>query len=231
MTVDPDPAAQTPGRARLSWRSAAFVVLGNLIPILGVVFLGWNAVQILLLYWCETVIIGVFTLPRILSAQAVLPTTPSEPGSGGYQIPLDTLKGRSLLAIFFVVHYGIFCLAHAFFATGMLTGFDPGWRDLWRETLTNRDVLIAVAGIAAIQIVLQVKDWWLSGLWRRSDPGTEMMRPYGRVLVMHMTVILGFWMVGGMGAPVGAVFTLCLVKAVAEILVLTRRPKPKVLPV
>jgi hypothetical protein len=30
-TIDPDPASSTPGRARLSWRSAAFVVPASLI--------------------------------------------------------------------------------------------------------------------------------------------------------------------------------------------------------
>ena len=226
MTVDPDPASSTPGRARLSWRSAAFVVLGNLIPIFGVVVLDWNAVQILLLFWCENVITGVMTLPRIVGAQALEPTRAA--GSGEIVIPTYGLGGRTLLALFFVVHYGLFCLGHGFFTSVLLADRSADWPALWSGVFAERDFRLAILGMVAVQMILLVKDWLLPRQWRRSGPREEMIRPYGRILILHMTVIVGAWVAGGAEAPTAVVLVLCLVKAVAEILALSRRPEPAV---
>ena len=60
-----------PMRTLLSGRPLILlgIVIGNLIPVGGVLFLGWDAVQILILYWVENLVIGALTLPRILAAR------------------------------------------------------------------------------------------------------------------------------------------------------------------
>ena len=212
----------TPARAGPSWRTLIFIVLGNLIPVAGVIFLGWNATQILILYWCENVVIGALTLPRILSAQVVLPTPPPERGT--IQIPLNTTLGKGCMGCFFVVHYGIFCLVHGVFAVAMVAGFmggERGWAggigSVWPETFGDGDFRLALLILVFVQLVIFVREWWLSGLWKRSDPGTEMFRPYGRIIVMHLTVLFGAGALTAIGAPASAVLTLCLVKTVIEI--------------
>ncbi len=50
----------------------SFVVLtlANLIPIAGVLWLDWAVVDILLLYWTESVIIGVINVLRMISSES-----------------------------------------------------------------------------------------------------------------------------------------------------------------
>lgn len=212
-------------RSRYSWRAALLVLLGNLIPAAGVLVWGWDAASILFLYWCENVVIGLMTLPRLLTAQGSIAETPARPGT--IRIPLGDLAGRLFLTAFFIVHYGLFCVGHALFLGVLASDFvgDPLGRAL--ALLHQRDFRIALAVAFGVQLVLLVKDWFLSGAWRRSDPGTEMTRPYRRILVLHMTVILGAWMVGFVGPSTSAVLTLCLFKAAAEILALAKCPEPK----
>lgn len=44
---------------------ALYLIPLNLVPLLGVLFLGWSAAQLFLIYWLETLIAGLFLMPRI----------------------------------------------------------------------------------------------------------------------------------------------------------------------
>ncbi|WP_262422837.1 DUF6498-containing protein [Brevundimonas denitrificans] len=72
-------------------------------------------------------------------------------------------------------------------------------------------------GVMGLQVVILIREWWSSGLWRRSTPGMEMFRPYGRIVVLHVTVLAAAWWLSGTAAPMGAVLILCLMKAVVEL--------------
>lgn len=102
--------------------SLVAIVLSNLIPVFGVAFLGWDAVQILILYWVENLVIGILTLPRILTAQAtdIRQQSPHDPFA---QAQVAGLGNRAFTGCFFVVHYGIFCLGHAVFAFMLAADF------------------------------------------------------------------------------------------------------------
>lgn len=51
----PAVASQLPGRLKLS---AGALIGSNLIPLLGVIFLGWSVYFIMILFWLENIIIG-----------------------------------------------------------------------------------------------------------------------------------------------------------------------------
>ena len=78
--------------------SAAALILANAVPIFGVLFLGWNAASILVLYWLESVVIGLLNIIKLLTA-------------GG----LNKIGGNIVLAIFFTFHYGLFTFGHGTF--------------------------------------------------------------------------------------------------------------------
>ena len=84
-----------PGRPRPAVSIIALVA-ANAIPLLGVIFLGWRVFSILLIYWMENVVVGVFNVLRILFAD------PHPP-----QPPLPRF-GRAFLVAFFCLHYGLF---------------------------------------------------------------------------------------------------------------------------
>ena len=60
--------AATLGRYR-SQASLAALLVANAIPLLGVLFFGWSLITILVLYWLENGIIGLWNIPRIALAR------------------------------------------------------------------------------------------------------------------------------------------------------------------
>ncbi len=47
--------------------SGLALIAANLLPLLGVIFLGWDAFAILLLYWAENVVIGAINVLKIIA--------------------------------------------------------------------------------------------------------------------------------------------------------------------
>lgn len=86
--------------------SSSVLVLVNLIPVAGVTWLDWDPRMVLVLYWAETGIIGVFNIMKMLY-QGV---------SGGVGIFFLSL----FLSVFFTVHYGLFMAGHGFFLFAIL---------------------------------------------------------------------------------------------------------------
>lgn len=197
------------------WTIAA-ILIGNLIPVFGVAFLGWDAAQILILYWAENIIVGVLTLPRILAAR------------GGRNQPGQPPSNPLAVGCFFSVHYGVFCIGHLVFAMMLAGDFveaDGLGGDVWSHTLYSPAFLWAVLGVAVVHLVMQIRDWWMVRAWRDAVPTLEMFRPYGRIFVLHLTVLAGAWLMLTLHAPAWTILLLCLGKAVLELVgaVLTGR--------
>jgi hypothetical protein len=75
--------------------SLALLVVANLLPLIGVLLWDWDVFLILLLFWFENVIIGLFGIARIVV-------------SGRSE---STFEGL-FLPVFFLVHYGGFMFGH-----------------------------------------------------------------------------------------------------------------------
>ena len=191
----------------------ATAVLGNLIPFFGVLFLGWDAAQILILYWVENVVLGVLTLPRLIA-------TAKSFAEGAFLVP------------FFIVHYGLFCFGHLTFALLIVADFGDEAGGLYGglfRMLREPSFLWAVAAVVALNLFAQIREWWQPGKWRTSDAKIEMFKPYGRIFVLHLTVLFGSAVVMMLGGPVAAILILCLLKALLELRLLAFSEPPVVL--
>ena len=76
------------------------LIAANLAPLFGVLFFGWDAAAIVLLYWIENLIIGAY---NVLMMILVKVKSQSEQFKKLFIIP------------FFCVHFGGFCAVHGFF--------------------------------------------------------------------------------------------------------------------
>ena len=54
---------------RLLGRALVALIVANAIPLFGVLFLGWNVWTILIVYWLENGIVGVFNVLKMLRAE------------------------------------------------------------------------------------------------------------------------------------------------------------------
>lgn len=194
------------------------IVLTNAIPAVGLLWLGWDAGQLLVLFWCESVIVGLFTLPRIVTAQGIDPPTIRKGVVMPNDVPLNPIAG----VVTFVLNYGAFCVVHGMFLNRMVLPDDDSFGfvnpvHMVERFLDRSGFAPALVVIAATQLLLLATNWFLPGTYRVSGRRTEMSRPYVRVVALHLGVMFGGWMLFSAGAPGQALLILCAVKAAMEL--------------
>ena len=172
--------------------SAVTLVLSNLVPLVGVAAFGWSLWEVMLLYWLENAVIGLYAVGRILSA------------AGGD----DALASRLGTAAFFSVHYGGFWLGHGLF---LMTTFGDGSADL-DVVGAGLVAMVASHGVSFVANYLRrEREWAVASI--------EMFKPYGRVVLLHVVILSGGWIVQGGGSPVWALALLVGLKTVLDLAV------------
>jgi hypothetical protein len=186
------------------------LIVANLIPLIGVLFFGWSVWNILIVYWLENGIVGAFNVLKMATAQG---TGQLEETTWGNRPVAETRK--SMLISFFIVHYGLFWVVHGIFVLTLpflFTG-DPG---------SESGVDPATILFAAIVLGLShaASYWWNylhGGEYLRLSAAQLMFAPYGRLLALHMTIILGAVAIGTTGAQSAAVAILVAIKIAIDL--------------
>ncbi|MGI8928618.1 MAG: DUF6498-containing protein [Candidatus Limnocylindrales bacterium] len=183
--------------------SIAFLVLANLVPLAGVLFLGWDVGTILVSYWLENGIVGILNVPRMaLAARAAGPAAVR-------QLPVRTL--------FFAFHYGIFWLVHGVFVLVLAGVVAVGVLDPVGFALTDPAILIVAAALLLSHLVSFVLNYVGRREYERTSLDAQQLQPYARVLVLHMTVLLGGFAVLAPGQPVALIALLVGFKTVVDL--------------
>lgn len=207
--------------ARIGWRAAlsprflrapsvVVLILANLVPLAGVLWWGWDLFILMVLYWMETGIIGIFAI---------------------VQMAIAARWWALYLVPFFVVHFGGFMAGHLFFLLVMFGGGAPAsdlslLPETLRAQLTERGLWPAFAALAVshtVSFVLNVAR--RPGPMPGRDPiardppqpQSVMLAPYGRIVVMHMTIIFGAIVAQAVGSKVGAFALLVVLKIVVDV--------------
>lgn len=221
-------------------RSAIVLLVANAIPLVGVYFFGWSLLTILVLYWLENGIVGFWNVARILLAQGAAVTGSRDIGAtpgfvrvfGSARLPA---AGRAAIATFFLVHYGIFWLVHGIFVFALPSFLDAGSNRILvgcgdEDPFGNLqacggpfgDLVWSNIAIAGAALFLSHGASFLfnylgGGEYRTASPTGQMGAPYGRVVVLHLTIILGAFAVALLGSPVGALLLLVGLKTAFDL--------------
>ena len=193
--------------------AVVLLVLFNLVPLVGVLFLGWNVQSLLILYWLENGIIGLLAIGRILRAEGELP-----PPGVRVKLAGSATASRAVLVPFFLMHYGLFWLVHGIFVFTLPLFFGLSGAGAVAPPGPRWDAIaFAAAGLA----ISHGASFYLNYIGRReyltTSPSAQMMAPYGRVLILHLTIIFGALVSMFMGSPVGAVAVLVAVKTIIDL--------------
>lgn len=186
----------------------ALVIGLNLIPVIGVLFWGWSAFALIVLYWLENVVVGVRTLASMVANAAV---------AGG-----PSWVGAMLIGGFFTLHYGLFCFGHGIFVMALFGGsfYGDSIIDLGGAVgalfATQTNLAIGFASIVAWQAV-QFFRFFASGEVRRTNAIELMGAPYPRIIVLHLTIIAGGFVLMLLNQPVGGIVVLALVKMAYDV--------------
>lgn len=178
-------------RIKLTW-PIALLILANLAPLFGTLYWGWSVASVLVIYWAEGVIIGVLNIPRILATR----------GGTGEKV---------FTSVFFTVHYGGFAAAHGFFLSQLF-----GAKAEMNALLIGGALFWTALSFAASHLVSTIIRI-ARGEFADNKPNEQMGQPYGRVMVMHMVVILGGLAVQAVGSPMGALLLLIAFKIIFDL--------------
>lgn len=187
--------------------SAYIIIAANLLPLAMTLGGAWSLNEILPLYWSESAIIGFFTLLKILTAGGPIaklnnrrggPTEFIQPQAipGGVYSAL-AMGAKIFMAAFFTFHFGLFMFVHGIFLFGFLlqgmrlgkATVDPVTLTLWLHYLwaVKWGIISLFAGHAASFFM----NYLGAGEYRSARPDQCMAQPYPRVIVMHLTILLG----------------------------------------
>ena len=183
----------------LSSESAIALVVANAAPLVGVLFFGWDLGNVMVLYWVESGVIAFYTVLKIaiVGKLAALVAAP-----------------------FFTGHFGGFMTGHFLLIYALfLRESSAGWAPGAGEALYAIFVPIW-ASIAALFISHGVS-FYTNFIGQREYEGASvsglMTAPYNRVMVMHLTLILGGWVILLIGMPAGALVLLLVLKTAVDL--------------
>jgi hypothetical protein len=197
--------------------SLAALVAANLIPLAGVLFFGWSVFEVMMLFWLENVVIGLFNILRMAFRLFRL-------GDG---LALFTIP-------FFTIHYGAFCAGHGMFllllfrqssidsGTALLPPedqFSPfGAVEIFQRLISEEPAFFwALMGLMLSHSLSFLWNFVLRGEFRQVDAGILMHAPYKRIVVLHIAIILGAFATIALGQSIFALVILILLKIAIDI--------------
>lgn len=210
------------------------LLAANAIPLAGVLFLGWDAFAIVLLYWAENLAIGFYNVLKIAFTEA----------------PYPAMHMGKLFAIpFFMIHYGGFMAVHGIFVLAL---FKQGPDDVFPSgntwpcflvflqllfnvissllSILPPNMLYAIGALFISHGVSFGYNYLYKGEYRKKTVKNLMSEPYARIVVMHIAIIAGGFLTMSMGSPVGVLVMLVILKTVFDIKLHLREHREKVKP-
>ena len=203
------------------------LVVANLIPLWGVVFRGWDAFNIVLLYWSENIVVGFYNILKMAFAKV---SHPAEHLRKLFMIP------------FFSVHYGGFCAVHGSFVL-MLFKEDSSFMNntTWPCFFVFLQMLLNVIKHAFLTMSLEMRyamgalilshgvsfvyNYLIKGEYAKVELNKLMGSPYARIVIMHLAVLFGAFLTIAMGSPIGILIILVALKTYLDLIFHMRQHK------
>jgi hypothetical protein len=218
--------------------SALALIAANLLPVFGVLFLGWDTFPIVALYWIENVIIGAINVLKMLTCspdaeRLVLGDVDSDDTLN--RARMERSRGDAVTALrlahhgsklffipFFTVHYGLFCLVHGVFVFSVFGreagGFGPfGGFDNAVRVFGEEHLWWGVAALAASHLWSFFVNYLGRGEYRRTAVPLLMGQPYARVVVLHLAILFGAFVTLALGSNAGVLLILIAGKTILDL--------------
>jgi Family of unknown function (DUF6498) len=192
--------------------SVIVLILANFLLLYGILFLDWEVFPLLFLFWVENVIVGIIN---------VLKMAISSPQDAGKWV------AKFFMIPFFCFHYGMFTLVHGIFVIGLFGGFfiEGPFPDgaVFFRTITDHQLYWAILALAISHFISFFYNYIGKGEYKKANLNELMGQPYGRVVVLHLTIIIGGFLVAALGSPAFALVLLIAIKAFIDILAHVRQ--------
>jgi hypothetical protein len=202
--------------------SIAVLIAANLLPLVGVLFWGWDVFFLLLLFWCENVIIGVFGIARLIVA------SDTENAGEGLFLPAFFLIhyggfmfGHFML-LFFLIHYGGFMFGHFMLLFAMYSSHVAGAGQSAEPADYYSMVIENLNWIAVVALFIShgwsfVENYMGKREYENLRPGAAMALPYRRVMITHVALLAGGFFLVERGQPLVGLVLLVLLKIILDV--------------
>lgn len=182
-------------RPKVTAPSALALMGANLIPLIGVLVLGWDLGQVMVLFWAENAVIGFYNLLK-LAVVAKWATV--------------------FLGPFFVGHYGGFMVGHFLFIYYLFVrGFGASGPEPSVGAALG-DVFVPLWPALLALFLSHGLSFYSNFLKQREYVGKtaqqQMGEPYKRIVVLHVTIIFGGWAIMLLQTPAAALVLLIVLK-------------------
>jgi hypothetical protein len=194
------------GAAELGRPSVIFLLLANMVPLYGIFFLHWDIFPLLVLFWMENVIVGVFNVFKMLIA------SPSRAASW---------PAKAAAIPFFCVHYGLFTFVHGIFVFALFGGvFEEDFTGIvsLTQVIWNYQMGWAALALFVSHLVSFAVNYVGKGEYKQTSLNELMGAPYARVVVLHITIVLGGFLIGFLGSPAVALLLLMVLKTFIDVI-------------
>jgi len=207
-TVDLEPAmlpeplsAQQPAKQPLTLSSPSILALivANLLPVFGAMFLGWKLADVMVIYWAESAVIGFFNVCKmaVINRWMVLIMGPFFIGHFG-----------GFMSIHFLFIYTIFIEGPQASATGGdLADVAQLFIDLWPALA----MLFISHGISFFSNFIGRREYAGRNL------NQQMTGPYSRIIFMHLVLIFGGGLTLVLGGPTLVLLIVIAIKIMIDI--------------
>jgi len=204
------PAEISATAKRIDWQQPSVIALvaANLVPLVGVFVFHWEVFPLLFLFWLENIVVGGSNVLKMLFAA-----------------PRDLARWAAKLFLipFFCVHYGGFTLVHgvlviAFFGGGLKDqrGLFPSVDNLC-QLVTQNHLEWALLGLAVSHGISFAHNYLWLGEYRQAKLQSLMNQPYARVVVLHLTILSGGFLMMALHSPVAGLVVLVLLKMTIDL--------------
>lgn len=185
--------------------SAWVLVAANLLPLYGVLFWSWEVFPLLALFWMENVLIGVLNAARMLLID-----------------PADAAlwAAKLLMVPFFCVHYGMFTAVHGVFVFSMFGKYGTQGLEVLApaaRAAADWNLWLPLGALAASHLFSFFWNFLARGEYLRGGLQAQMMKPYGRVVVLHLAILIGGAAAMALGSPLWALLVLLAVKIAVDL--------------
>ncbi len=199
-------------RFRAGPLSFVSVIIANLIPVSGVFFFHWDVTMILVLYWLENAVIGLFLAAKIALVRHDL-----------------TLLRRISQGISGVFPYAVFTVIHLLFVVALCTAFQAQaegkttFRLHFEQTIpvlkifVSPQVLATLALMAGHQFFSLVYDFVGRGEFRRTTAEALVKSTALRVVPLHMCIVFGVTVSPAFDLPKGFLLVLMAAKTITDL--------------
>jgi hypothetical protein len=188
------------------------IILANLVPLVGVLFLGWSVLSVVLLFWLESVIIGFFNVWKMIFAQK------------GEALSIDGKAQASgcaklFLIPFFMVHYGLFMLGQGIFIfvfLGKTLKTEPDVATNLQNQLGNA-FWLALLVLFINHLLDFLRNYIFKKAYQTAAVTKLLFAPYGRVFIQQFVIIGGAFLLEVFNTNLVFLALLIILKIIADI--------------